>query len=146
MTLNTDNSSRCSDRIDRSVKLFTDIYSILTKLVMLPTEQTLMWQQLFMLLSNLPTDSIPDSKASLSLAIDFFEAEILIQDLDRLPDPIAGKMRSYLTESHRLLRLLSIDLIFIATARNPITIQQRRQAYQDKLNLLLQYCQAVIKS
>jgi hypothetical protein len=111
---------------------------------MLPTEQILMWRQLFTLLSNLPTDSIPDSKASLSSAIEFFETEILTQDLDRLPDPIAGKMRSYLTESHRLLRLLSIDLMFIATARNPTTIEQRRQAYQDKLDLLLQYCQAVI--
>jgi hypothetical protein len=110
---------------------------------MLPTEQILMWQQLLMLLSNLPTDSIPDLKISLSQAIEFFEAEILTQDLDRLEDPIAGKMRSYLTESHRLLRLLPIDLMFIAAARTPTTSQQRRQAYQDKLDLLLQYCQAV---
>jgi hypothetical protein len=113
---------------------------------MLPTEQILMWQQLFTLLSNLPTDSIPDSKVSLSHAIELFETEILTQDLDLLEDPIAGKMRSYLTESHRLLRLLSIDLMFIATARNPITIEQRLQAYQAKLDLLLQYCQAVIKA
>ncbi|WP_310427098.1 heterocyst frequency control protein PatD [Chamaesiphon sp. VAR_48_metabat_135_sub] len=110
---------------------------------MLPTEQILMWQQLFSLLSNLPADSIPDLKTSLSQAVEFFEHEILNQDLDRLPDPIAGKMRSYLTESHRLLRLLPIDLMFIAAARNPTTSHQRRQAYQDKLTLLLQYCQAV---
>jgi hypothetical protein len=110
---------------------------------MLPTEQILMWQQLFILLSNLPIDSIPELKVSLSQATELFETEILTQDLDRLEDPIAGKMRSYLTESHRLLRLLSIDVMFIATARNPTTSQQRRQAYQDKLNLLLQYCQAV---
>lgn len=112
---------------------------------MLPTEQILMWQQLFTLLSELPTDSIPDLKVSLSRSIEFFESQILPQDLDSLPDPIAGKMRSYLTESHRLLRLLPIDLTFIAAARNPTTLQQRRQAYQDKLDLLLKYCQAVIK-
>ncbi len=110
---------------------------------MLLTEQILMWQQLFTRLANLPTDSMPDWKVSLSQTIDFFESEILTQDIDSLPAPIAGKMRSYLTESHRLLRLLSIDLMLIAAARNPTTIQQRRQAYQDKLNLLLQYCQAV---
>ena len=113
---------------------------------MLPTEQILMWQQLFTLLSELPTDSIPDLKVSLSRSIEFFETQILPQDLDSLPDPIAGKMRSYLTESHRLLRLLPIDLTFIAAARNPTTIQQRRQAYQEKLDLLLKYCQAVIES
>lgn len=111
---------------------------------MVPTEQILMWQQLFTLLSNLPTDSIPDLKVGLERSIDLFESHILPQDLDRLPDPIAGKMRSYLTESHRLLRLLPIDLTFIAAARNPATLQQRRQAYQGKLDLLLQYCQAVI--
>ena len=112
---------------------------------MLPTEQILMWQQLFTLLSELPTDSISDLKVSLNRSIEFFESQILPQDLDSLPDPIAGKMRSYLTESHRLLRLLPIDLTFIAAARNPTTLQHRRQAYQEKLDLLLQYCQAVIK-
>ncbi|MCY7367737.1 MAG: heterocyst frequency control protein PatD [Chamaesiphon sp.] len=113
---------------------------------MLPIEQILMWQQLFTLLSNLPTDSIPDLKVSLDRSIKFFESHIIPQDLDNLPDPIAGKMRSYLTESHRLLRLLPIDLTFIAAARNPATIEQRRQSYQYKLDLLLQYCQAIIKS
>ena len=112
---------------------------------MLPIEQILMWQQLFTLLSELPNDSIPALKVSLGRSIEFFEAQILPQDLDHLPDPIAGKMRSYLTESHRLLRLLPIDLTFIAAARNPETLQHRRQAYQEKLDLLLQYCQAVIK-
>jgi hypothetical protein len=112
---------------------------------MLPIDQILMWQQLFTLLSNLPTDSIPDLKASLNRSIEFFESEILPQHIDSLPDPIAGKMRSYLTESHRLLRLLSIDVMFLATARNPIVIKQRSQSYQEKLDLLCQYCQAVIK-
>jgi hypothetical protein len=135
---------------------------------MLPTKQILMWQRLFMLLSDLPTNSIPDLKVSLSQAIEFFEAEILTENIvdvgeaspsetvssqetatvsdDRIGDPIAGKMRSYLTESHRLLRLLTLDVMLIAAARNPTTAQQRRHAYQDKLNLLLQYCQAIIQN
>jgi hypothetical protein len=111
---------------------------------MLPTAQILIWQQLSSLLSNLTDDSIPDLKVSLRQVMEFFESELLVQDLDELPDPIAGKMRSYLTESHRLLRLLSMDVMLIATARTPATIEQRRQAYQDKLNLLLQYCQAIL--
>jgi hypothetical protein len=111
---------------------------------MLPTAQILIWQQLFTLLSNLPSDSTPELKTSLRQAIELFETEIIPQDIDSLPDPIAGKMRSYLTESHRLLRLISMDALFIATTRNPTTIDLRRQAYQHKLNLLLQYCQAVI--
>ncbi|WP_310485518.1 heterocyst frequency control protein PatD [Chamaesiphon sp. VAR_48_metabat_403] len=111
---------------------------------MLPTAQILIWQQLFTLLSNLPSESTPELKASLHQAIELFETEIIPQDLDILPDPIAGKMRSYLTESHRLLRLISMDALFISTARDPTTIDFRRQAYRHKLELLLQYCQAVI--
>lgn len=113
---------------------------------MLPSQQILLWQQLFNLLSNLPDGASADFKTSLRQAIELFEAEILSQSLDELPDPIAGKMRSYLTESHRLLRLLSMDAMFIAAARNPATAEQRRQAYRDKLNLLCRYCQDIIGS
>jgi hypothetical protein len=120
------------------------IYSILTKLFMLPSQQILLWQQLFNLLSNLPDPATPDLKTSLRQAIELFESEILCQSFDELPDPIAGKMRSYLTESHRLLRLLSMDVLFIAAARNPATAEHRRQAYRDKLNLLCRYCQDII--
>jgi hypothetical protein len=111
---------------------------------MLPTEQILIWQQLFTLIVNLQQDAVDDPKVILHQAIELFESKLLTQSLDELPDPIAGKMRSYLTESHRLLRLLSMDAMLIATARTPTTIEQRRQAYQDKLNLLLQYCQAIL--
>lgn len=113
---------------------------------MLPTEQISAWRQLLTLLLNLPTDSIPELKISLRQAIELFEQQIITQDIEDLPDPIAGKMRSYLTESHRLLRLLPLDLIFIEAARQPNTLQQRRQAYQDKLDLLIRYSQAAINN
>jgi hypothetical protein len=127
------------DKVD-----YLQVYPILAKLFMLPIDQILMWQQLFTLLTGLPPDSSPDLKVSLNQAIELFEMQILTQNIDNLPDPVAGKMRSYLTESHRLLRLLPIDVMFMAAARNPLTAAQRRQAYQQKLDLLLQYCQAVI--
>ena len=120
------------------------IYSILTKLFMLPSQQIFLWQQLFNLLSNLTDPTDIDFKARLQQAIELFESEIRSQSFDELPDPIAGKMRSYLTESHRLLRLLSMDAMFIAAARNPATAAQRYQAYRDKLNLLCRYCQDII--
>jgi hypothetical protein len=105
---------------------------------MLPSAQILMWQQLYTHLTNLPTQSPSELQVSLNKTIEFFESALLAQDL-------AGKMRSYVTESHRLLRLLSIDVMLMAAARNQTTSQPRRQAYQAKLNLLLQYCQAAIE-
>jgi hypothetical protein len=112
---------------------------------MLPSAQIFLWQQLYTHLTNLPTESPAELKVSLKATIEFFESALLAQDLDTLPDPIAGKMRSYVTESHRLFRLLPIDVMLMAAARNPTTSQPRRQACQDKVNLLLQYCQSAIE-
>ncbi len=111
---------------------------------MLPLEQTSSWQKLLTLLSDLPLDSLPDLKICLGRAIELFEGEILTQSTDELPDPIAAKMRSYLTESHRLLRLIPIDVMLIEAARSPTNSQQRHQSCQAKLDLLRQYCQAVV--
>jgi hypothetical protein len=109
------------------------------------TDRISSWQKLVTLLSSLPTDSPRAIEIQLRSAIELFESQILTQNFDLLPDPIAAKMRSYVTESHRLLRLLPMDLMFIAAARNPTTIEQRRQAYQSKLDLLLQYCVAAVE-
>ncbi len=111
---------------------------------MLSTEQTSIWRQLLNLLSNLPTDSIPALKLSLRQAIELFESEILTQDIEDSHNPNAGKMRSYLTESHRLLRLLPLDLMFMEVSRHPTTTQERRQAYEDKLALLIRYIEAMM--
>jgi hypothetical protein len=111
---------------------------------MLSTEQTSIWQRLLTILANLPTDSIPDLKLGLRQAIELFEGEILTQNIEDIQHPNAGKMRSYLTESHRLLRLLPLDVMFMEVSRQPITTEQRRQAYQDKLDLLIRYAEAAI--
>jgi hypothetical protein len=111
---------------------------------MLSTEQASIWQQLLNLLANLPTDSIPDLKIALRQAIELFEGQILTPDLEEIQHPNAGKMRSYVTESHRLLRLLPLDVMFMEVSRHPTTTQQRRQAYQDKLDLLMRYAEAAM--
>jgi hypothetical protein len=111
---------------------------------MLPTDWIFIWQQLSTLLSELPADSPTALKAALNESLTLFESQLLDRDLSDLPVPIAGRMRSYVTESHRLLRLLLTDAMFIAAARNPTSREQRRQAYRERLNLLLQYCQAAI--
>lgn len=115
---------------------------MLTKLIMLPIHQILLWQQLHDLLPN-ANGSIADRQAQLAQASELFETKILPNSTD-LAEPMAGKLRAYATESHRLLRLLATDLLFIAAARHPATVLQREQAYGDKLNLLQQYCQAIV--
>lgn len=114
---------------------------------MLPTDLAASWQRLAMMISDSIAEDRPlEIQASLRAAMSVFESQLLAQNIDDLPAPIAAKMRSYLTESHRLLRLLSTEAIFIATARNPQIVGQRRQAYRERLDLLLQFCQAAIDS
>lgn len=112
---------------------------------MLPSQQILSWQQFADLLANLPTETSPELKVCLDRAIELFEIQILPHSSDAdLPDPIANKLRAYITESHRLLRLLPLDLMYLAAARTPTTLQSRQQAYRAKLTQLQQYCHEIV--
>ncbi len=110
---------------------------------MLPIDRILLWQQLHDLLPSGNDGSVAERQAQLRQASELFESKILPSTTD-LAEPTAGQRQAYATESHRLLRLLATDLLFIAAARNPATVLQREQAYSDKLNLLQQYCQAIV--
>lgn len=52
------------------------------------------------------------------------------------------EIQPYLTEVHRLLRLLSADLSFYRVARAP-TLQQRHAQISEHLEQLSQYCEAI---
>jgi hypothetical protein len=113
---------------------------------MLPPKQTFFWQQLSHLLSSLESEEKDRLRAKLQEAIEIFEGQILPQHQeDELSPPVAAKMRSYVTESHRLLRLLQMDVMFLQAARNSLTSQQRYDAYQERLNTLIKFCQAAIE-
>jgi hypothetical protein len=113
---------------------------------MLPSKQIFFWQQLLTLLSNLPKTETANLKVTLQQAIEIFEGEILPQDLETaLSPPTAAKTRSYVTEIHRLLRLLQIDVLFLQASRHAHTSQQRYDTYRERLNNAIAFCQAAIK-
>jgi hypothetical protein len=104
---------------------------------MLPSKQIFFWQQLLTLLSNLPKTETANLKVTLQQAI---------QDLETaLSPPTAAKTRSYVTEIHRLLRLLQIDVLFLQASRHAHTSQQRYDTYRERLNNAIAFCQAAIK-
>jgi hypothetical protein len=113
---------------------------------MLPSKQTFFWQQLCHLLTELQTMEKYQIQAKLQEAMELFEGEIIPQSQeDELSSPITATMRSYITESHRLLRLLQVDIVFLQAARNSDTSQQRYDLYQQRLNTLIKFCQAAIE-
>lgn len=52
--------------------------------------------------------------------------------------------QSYLTEMHRQMRLIAIDLRFLKAARQTTTAQTRRKQTRERLQILIQYCDAIL--
>jgi hypothetical protein len=68
----------------------------------------------------------------------FLEQIAPIVDLD-------SREMSYRTEISKQLRLLEIDVMFLQGARQAATVQSRMQTIGDRLNTLIQYCQAIVQ-
>ncbi|BAU41375.1 heterocyst frequency control protein PatD [Leptolyngbya sp. O-77] len=73
-----------------------------------------------------------------------FQQQILTLDLSGLDGTIAAQVSALHTEMAKQLRLLSMDLLFLQTARQPETTRQRTEQMGDRLRLLMRYCDAVL--
>jgi hypothetical protein len=59
-------------------------------------------------------------------------------------EAIAESVRAYQIEINKQMRLLELDLMFLKTARQTTTIEQRWQMMGDRLRLLAVYCDALL--
>lgn len=50
---------------------------------------------------------------------------------------------AYQTEINRALRLLGLDVAFLRSAKNALTIQKRQTQMQQRLKTLLEFCQGL---
>lgn len=73
-----------------------------------------------------------------------FQPQILALPWAEMDEAIALRLQSIQTEISKQLRLLAMDTMFLKTARQPETSQQRRQQIGDRLDLLLRYCEAIL--
>ncbi len=73
-----------------------------------------------------------------------FQQQILALPWAEMDEAIALRLQSIQTEISKQLRLLAMDTMFLKTARQPETSQQRRQQIGDRLDLLLRYCEAIL--
>ncbi|WP_204140686.1 heterocyst frequency control protein PatD [Halomicronema sp. CCY15110] len=81
-----------------------------------------------------------------SLQQQFLQAQQLYQT-QLLPtlmaSPTAEKFMSYQTEINRALRLLGMDVAFLQSAKNSVTLQKRQAQMQQQLQTLLAFCQGL---
>jgi len=84
--------------------------------------------------------------AARRLEVAEFEAVFLqVEQIDSLADEdLELKVQSYQTEINKQLRLLKIDLMFLKSARQPATSEQRWNLMGDRLHLLMVYCEALL--
>ncbi|KOR34742.1 MULTISPECIES: heterocyst frequency control protein PatD [Planktothricoides] len=83
--------------------------------------------------------------AALSQVQELFKQEILTINLDELPKERISLVQSYRTEMHKHLSLLTTDVMFFQTARQPTTKQQRLAQISDRLGILIRYCDVLLE-
>lgn len=97
----------------------------------------------------LHTITQPDeSNVSLSAALKelqaYFQREVMALEVDALAADKTSQVLSHRTEMHKQLRLLKMDAMFLQAARQSATTQQRLKQVRERLQLLLEGCQAIL--
>ncbi|MGK7918551.1 MAG: heterocyst frequency control protein PatD [Trichodesmium sp.] len=115
---------------------------------MLPKEHHQQYQKLTELLNQLQ-QNITETKTEKILATNkevqkLFETQIITLDNSKVDPQIASQVESYLTEIHKQLRLLNVDVTFLQASRNPQTTQGRLAKISDRLETLKGYCLTIL--
>jgi hypothetical protein len=94
-------------------------------------------------LQTMVTQANPDA---ISLQQHFLEAQQNFQSqLWGIEGAIAEPAQPILLEMNRTLRLLGMDIAFLQTARQAMTLQQRQRQMGDRIHQLQTFCQGLLK-
>ena|SRR4028118_2114363 len=84
--------------------------------------------------------------AALQKVQQIFTSQILNLSLDQLDLPAASRMQSYLTEIHRLMRMLQMDMMFLQASQHRETQEQRRSAFEHRVKSLIGWCESILQT
>ncbi len=73
-----------------------------------------------------------------------FQLDVLSLDAAELTPDLHYQVQSCQTEIHKHLRLLAMDVMFLHSARQLQTVQQRQQQISDRLLTLINYCDVLL--
>lgn len=74
----------------------------------------------------------------------WFQNNIISFNAGELNEAIAARWQSLQTEIKREFRLLSTDIIFLASARQIVTKESRLKSVRDRTASLISYAQAIL--
>lgn len=75
----------------------------------------------------------------------FFQFQVANLSPDLLSPEMQSRVGSYQTEINKQLRLLGTDLMFLKSARQSSTAEQRRTQIRDRLKTLIGYCNVLLQ-
>jgi hypothetical protein len=75
----------------------------------------------------------------------FFQTQILTLNLENLDPKVGHQVQSFNIEIDKQLKLLTVDTLFLQSAKHPETIAQRLKQIQNRLETLIRYCNALLE-
>jgi hypothetical protein len=117
---------------------------------MLPPPYETIYQNLLTVLHGLVELSAPEEwnialmKSALTEVQQIFQTQLLSLNLNDLDPKLEHQVRSFNVEIDKQLRLLTVDLLFLQSAKQPATIAQRLQQVRDRLQTLIRYCNILL--
>lgn len=118
---------------------------------MLPSSYTLRYQELqaalLHLMANLDrgAGNPVNLKSDLVQVQQYFQHQVASLDPELLAPELRSQVQSLYTEINKQLRLLATDWMFLASARQQQTLDQRLAQIRDRLQQLLKYCDHLLK-
>lgn len=110
-------------------------------------ERYLELQQALQQVQAIATRHTPDGdmlQSRFLKAQQFFQQGIVSLELQGLSPAVATQVQSYQTEINKQLRLLGMDVMFLKTARQSVTAQQRQAQLRDRIDLIIRYCETLL--
>ena len=113
------------------------------------------WQKIFvshdskaseanLTISNYDVDQVVEIKQKFADLQQFFQQEIMILTEAELDSKVTGLWRSLHTEIQREFRLLSTDILFLASSRQASTRETRLKLINERITKLIAYCQKIL--
>jgi hypothetical protein len=74
-----------------------------------------------------------------------FESQIVHLSADDISPDYASRWQSFQTEIYKQMRLLQTDVMLLQASRSSTTSLSRASGLCDRINTLIQYCQALLQ-
>ena len=92
--------------------------------------------------TNLEVAALQDSFQDVQL---LFQSQIANLSSDDMAPDYVSRWQSFYTEIYKQMRLLETDIMLLQASRSSATSRSRTATVSDRINTLIQYCEALLQ-